>query len=301
MATGPCLAALLVGLLQVTPATLAPRPEDSTPLEELVQDGAPEEDLGRPLEDPRPGQALVHLTLVERLVEQRDEGGSWRQAQEASPLRTGERLRTAADAVARLDLPWMSFTVSPSSVVYFPDAFVLSAVLEQGRVRLRAEEREMLKLLTPEAEIRGQGLAVVRREGETTLVTALEGQFRIVARGRGVTIAAGQGNIVRSGMAPSPPLELPDPPEGLWPGTDPVYVGPGEPLALEWLPTGGSHHVELFPVGADNVLIDRDVDSPPWRTAIPWPGAFRWQISARDENGLEGLPSAEGLICVDEK
>jgi hypothetical protein len=302
MTPAPWFAALLLGLLQVTPATLAPRPEDSVPPEDPVpqEDIAPGEDLGA-LEDPRPGQALVHLTLVERLVEQREEGGSWRQALEGSPLRTGERLRTAADAVARLDLPWMSFTVSPSSVVYFPDAFILSAVLEQGRVRLRAEGREMLKLLTPEAEIRGQGLAVVRREGDTTLVTALEGHFRIGAQTVAVALVGGQGCVVRPGMPPSPPLELPDPPEGLWPGADPVYVAPGEPVALAWLPTGGSYHVELLPVGADNVLIDRDVDSPGWRTAIPWPGAFRWQISARDENGLEGLPSAEGLICVDEK
>lgn len=297
MTPSPWIGALLLSLLQTPPATLAPRPEDSATQEEAQE---PEADLA-PLEDPRPGQALVHLTLVEQVVEQRDAGGSWRQAQEGSSLRTGERLRTAANAVARLDLPWMSFTVSPSSVVYFPDAFILSAVLEEGRVRLRADEREMLKLLTPEAEIRGKGLAVVRREGQTTLVTALEGRFRIVAQGRGVAIEGGQGNIVRPGMPPSPPLELPDPPEGLWPGADPVYVAPGEPLALEWRPTGGAHHVELFPVGADTVLIDRDVESPPWSTSVPWLGAFRWQISARDEHGLEGLPSAEGLICVDEK
>ena len=89
MTTGPWFAALLVGLLQVTPATLVPRQEDPVPLEEPVQEDVALEDLA-PLEDPRPGQALVHLTLVERLVEQRDEGGSWRQAQEGSPLRTGE-------------------------------------------------------------------------------------------------------------------------------------------------------------------------------------------------------------------
>ena len=34
---------------------------------------------------------------------------------------------------------------------------------------------------------------------------------------------------------------------------------------------------------------------------VPWEGAFRWRVSARDARGLEGLPSADGLIAVDSR
>ena len=52
-------------------------------------------------------------------------------------------------------------------------------------------------------------------------------------------------------------------------------------------------------MGEDTVLLQRDVGPPPVRLSLPWRGAFRWRVAARDERGLEGVPSAEGLICVD--
>jgi hypothetical protein len=32
---------------------------------------------------------------------------------------------------------------------------------------------------------------------------------------------------------------------------------------------------------------------------VTWPGAFRWRVAARDERGLEGLPSGDGQIVVE--
>jgi hypothetical protein len=32
---------------------------------------------------------------------------------------------------------------------------------------------------------------------------------------------------------------------------------------------------------------------------VPWEGAFRWRVSARDARGLEGVPSEDGFIAVD--
>src|SRR6266702_516919 len=234
--------------------------------------------VGGTLADSAPAPALARLSFVERHVEHSSEQG-WHEAREGTPLRLGDRIRTAADALARLDLPWMTMTISPASTVGFPDGYLLCAVLEHGRTQLRAEKREILKLVTGEAEVRGQGWAVVRREGNATLVTSLAGFFFV--EGAGKTVA------------------LPPPPQGLVPGSDPRYVAPGDTVLLSWTPRGATHQIEVLPVGSDDVLIQRDVGAPPWRVAIPWPGAFRWRVAARDERGLEGKPSGEGLICID--
>jgi hypothetical protein len=242
--------------------------------------------------------ALARLGVVERRVELSTAKG-WQEAKEGGAIRLGERLRTAADALARLDLPWMTMTLSPASAVAFPDEDLLSAVLEQGRVQLHAEKREMLKLVTGEAEVRGQGWVVVRREKNATLVTSLAGRFLVEGAGKTVALPAGTGTIVNEGMPPLPPLRLPEPPGGLSPGSDPHYVAPGETVSLSWTPGSSAHQVEVLPVGSDYALIQRDVGAPPLRMAIPWPGAFRWRVAARDKRGLEGKPSAEGLICID--
>jgi len=47
------------------------------------------------------------------------------------------------------------------------------------------------------------------------------------------------------------------------------------------------------------VLLQRDVARPPARIEVPWEGAFRWRVSARDARGLEGVPSEDGFIAVD--
>ncbi len=153
--------------------------------------------------------------------------------------------------------------------------------------------------MTGEAEVRGQGWAVVRREGNATLVTSLAGFFFVEGAGKTVALPPGTGTIVREGKPPLPPQALPPPPQGLVPGSDPRYVAPGDTVLLSWTPRGATHQIEVLPVGSDDVLIQRDVGAPPWRVAIPWPGAFRWRVAARDERGLEGKPSGEGLICID--
>ncbi len=242
--------------------------------------------------------AVARLGFVEHGVQLSSARG-WYAAKEGTAMRLGERLRTGADALARLDLPWMTMTLGPASAVAFPDDYLLSAVLEQGRVQLHAEKREILKLVTGEAEVRGQGRVVVRREGGATLVTSLAGHFFVEGAGRIVALPAGTGTIVRQGKPPLSASTLPQPPEWLSPGSDPQYVALGETVSLNWEAKGSAHQVEVLPVGSDDVLIQHDVGAPPWRVAIPWRGAFRWRVATRDERGLEGKPSADGLICVD--
>jgi hypothetical protein len=106
--------------------------------------------------------------------------------------------------------------------------------------------------------------------------------------------------VVAAGRAPSAPQAVPEPPsQGLWPARDAVYVAPAEPLELRWKGAAPGYQLELLPVGSDVVLMQRDVQAPPVRIEVPWEGAFRWRVSARDARGLEGLPSADGLIAVD--
>jgi len=249
------------------------------------------------------GFPLSRVTLVEQLVEQRAASAAWRPSLEGRPLLTGESLRTARGALARIELGWMAITLSPGSEIFFPDAPVLSAVLESGRVQVHSDKREMLKLVTAEAEVRGRGQAVVRRDDGGTAVVALGGRVRVEAAGTSVVLERGEGTIVRPGRGPSGPLAAPAPPEQLWPGSDPVYFTQDSPIALAWQATADSvgHHVQVTALGSETVLIDRDVGSPPWRVTIPWFGAFRWRVSTRDAQGLEGVPSEDGLICVDEK
>jgi hypothetical protein len=245
--------------------------------------------------------AFGRLAYVERAVEQATGAGGWRQATEGSAFEIGERLRTGPQALARLELPWMSLSLSPSSDVRIPDDFVLAVVLEKGRAVVDAEEHPVLKMETAEAVIRGTGRAVVRRESGRTLVTCLAGRFLVEARDRGVSLSPGQGTVVSAGQAPTAAQDTPPPPaeEGLWPGDDPLYTDPGEALELRWEADAPAYLVEILPVGSDVVLIERDVGPPPARLAIPWSGAFRWRVAARDESGLEGAPSQDGLICVD--
>jgi len=244
--------------------------------------------------------ALAKLSLVERKVELGKKDAKWQNAVEGGPLSIGEALRTGPDAVARLELPWMALTLSPGSTLRFPDAFLLQATLEAGRALVEAPKLDALKLVTDEAEVRGQGRAVVRRQGKSTLVTCLAGRFLVEAASSVVTLTAGQGTVVAAGKAPSAPQAVLAPPtEGLWPALDPVFVAPAEALELRWKGSAPSYQLEVLPVGSDVVLVQRDVTAPPVKIEVPWEGAFRWRVSARDARGLEGLPSADGLIAVD--
>jgi hypothetical protein len=244
--------------------------------------------------------ALARLSLVERKVELEKKGARWQAAVEGGPLQIGEALRTGPDAVARLELPWMALTLSPGSSLRFPDAFLLSATLDSGRALVEAPGRDALKLVTGEAEVRGQGRAVVRRHGRSTLVTCLAGRFFVEAQGAVVSLTPGRGTVVAAGLAPSAPKDAPEAPTaGLWPAQDPVFVAPGEPLELRWKGSAPSYQLELLPVGSDVVLLQRDVTGSPVKIEVPWEGAFRWRVSARDARGLEGVPSVDGLIAVD--
>jgi hypothetical protein len=224
---------------------------------------------------------------------------SWRHALEGAGVSLGETVRVGPDAVARLELPWMALTLSSGARLRFPNAFLLSAVLENGRALVESETRDTVKLITNEAEVRGRGRAVVRRRQRATLVTCLSGRFYVASAKGSVALGPGEGSVALAGRPPSAPAAAPEAPGGLWPGRDPLYVGRGEPIELRWSGAAAAYQLELMPVGSDVVLLQRDVGAATARIEIPWHGAYRWRVSACDGRGVEGLPSEEGLIAVE--
>ena len=242
---------------------------------------------------------LARLELMDRGAEIRGAGERWARAEEGGTLSIGDAIRLEPDAVARLELPWMALTLSSGASVRFAGGQLLAALLERGRALVEAQERPMLKLLTPGAEVRGRGRAVLRVGPGATTVTCLSGRFDVSSAKGSVSLAPGLGCVVLRDRKPSAPGRAPGAPSGLWPGTDPVYVGRGEPIELRWDGRAPGYQVELLPVGAEVVLLQREVAEPRLRLEVPWAGAFRWRVSARDGRGIEGLPSFDGLLAVE--
>lgn len=257
---------------------------------------------------PRPavaGVAVATLSWMDEGVEREDALGKsgWHAMKAGDSVKTGDRLRTAPEGIARFDLPWMTVTAGPATVMYVPAEVVLSLVLSEGRAEFEARGRDIVKVRTADAVIRGTGRIVVRRESGKTIVMAMamDGTFRVEASGEVVVLHAGEGTVVHDGESPRPAQNLPEAPGQLRPGADPIYVPSGQPATLTWSPAAVSSHVQVMALGSDTVLIARDVSRLPYTLVIPWEGTYRWRVSSRDAQGLESRPSDEGMICVVEK
>jgi hypothetical protein len=80
-----------------------------------------------------------------------------------------------------------------------------------------------------------------------------------------------------------------------------VYVERGQSITLAWTGTARRYHVEVSSLSGDEVLLARDVAGVSVPVSLTGLGTFRWRVSAVDEDGLEGAPSAPGFVCVVEK
>ncbi len=225
----------------------------------------------------------------------------WRRVNAGDSLRTGDTLRTAEDALVRVEFPWMTVTLGPSAMLTVPSSAVLSTVLDSGRAEFSGPGREIVKIQVGDAEVRGGGRVVLRRSVGRTSVTALEGVFRVRALGRTVEVKALQATLVADGRPPQPASGLPPTPTGLSPGAEVGYVRSGQPIELSWSAASVAHHLELLTFDGSWVLLARDVGPPPLRLALPWLGTYRWRVSARDAYNIESAPSVAGLLCSVER
>ncbi len=247
-------------------------------------------------EQPTP-VAVARLRVLTGKAEKLTPGQSWKEVGSGARLATGDKVRVGADSLLSIEFPWMRISVGPDTTLGVAAGRLLATSLEQGRLEQDAEAG-IIKLRTPEALVRGEGRVVVRREAGSTAVAVVRGAFRVQAAQVTVVLRQGQGTVVEAGAAPDLPAALPPAPLALSPGQDPVYVLKGKPIRLSWSPSGPASHIQVYGLDPGDLLIARDVSKPPIEIELPLVGTYRWRVSGRTERGLEGVPSAEGLLCV---
>ncbi len=249
---------------------------------------------------PTPPPPVAAVRIVDGTV-QRGSGKSWKAVGGDFKIAPGEKLRTSGDGLALITLPWMEILIGGDAAVGLTPSTVLSAFIEHGRIEERATAGDILKVLTPEAEIRGRGAVVVSRSDTNaqTRISSLSGGFSVKA-GRGtVFVDSGRGVLVNKGVPEI--VDLPAPPKALTPGSDPAYVVKGKAARLAWKGSGRRYHVKVLSLSGDEVLLAREVDAPAIDVPTRWLGTFQWTVAAIADNGIEGPASVAGLFCVVEK
>jgi len=250
---------------------------------------------------PIPPAPVASVRILDGTVE-RGRGTSWKSADREFRIAAGEILRTSRDGAALLTFPWMHIVVADDTVVGLTPSTVLSATLERGRIQEQATAGDILKVVTAEAEVRGRGdVVVIRSESPAlTRVSALRGWFRVKSPGGMLSLDGGQAAVIAPGGAPEL-VEMPAPPTGLNPGSDPAYVLQGQGARLAWTGSAPRYRVQVVSLEGDEFVLSREVAGSSAEVPGRWLGTFRWRVSALDERGVEGAPSAPGLICVVEK
>jgi hypothetical protein len=242
------------------------------------------------------GIPVAKLSFVDGSVELGAPSGTWSHANEGTRVKTGDLVRTNSEATVRVEFPFMSVVVGPSSVLGITASQVLSTYLEAGRVEEHAQGADAIKLRTQEAQIRGRGRVVVRREGAQTSIMVWEGRFLVASSGKLLTVVGGVGTVVQRGR-PLVAQSLPVAPGDPVPGADPMYLAVGETVSMRWQGNGLRYHLQLLGIDSDEVLVERETAAQTFSLPIPWPGTFRWHVSEMTAEGLESRPSRDGFFC----
>ena len=284
--------ALLAAAGAPASAAVKPKPRRDVPTLVTKDDAARERELQE-----RPGIPVARATHAEGSLELLGREGAWERVREGVRIVTGDSLRTGPATTVRLDFPWVQLGLGAKSLVTIRPNRVLTTELQEGRVEQRAEpEAHLMRMRTREAIVRGDGHVVVRREGELTLVTVLDGRVLLTSGGATAVLRKGQGALARLG-APPELVPLPSPPTGLIPGADPTYVVDRQAVSLAWSGPQREHVVQVLELASDEVLVQRDVKGRSVTVEVPWQGTFRWRVATRAPSGLEGLPSYAGYFC----
>ncbi len=225
--------------------------------------------------------------------------GHWKNTDELSPLRTGDRLLTDPVSAAQIDLAWAMLLLGPQSSLTVQPSRLLTVVLEEGRLEQWAVGHDIVRFRTSETSVRGHGHVVLRRQGQTTAISALTGAFRVDGPSGYVVLSGGQGTVV-NGTDPPAPAPLPASPLATATGPDAAYVLKTVPFRLSWNSAAPLHHLQLIAVPSGDVFFAGDVMGSSHEASLPV-GLFRWRVLAVSDAGLESEPSSEGLICVVER
>jgi hypothetical protein len=244
---------------------------------------------------------VAGVRIVDGSLEQQ-RGGTWTRMDREFRIAPGDGLRTSPDGVAVVTFPWMHIVVGGGSVVSLTPSAVLSARLERGWIHQQGTAGDILKVVTGEAEVRGRGDVVVSRsEGDgRTRVSALQGWFRVKSRQGTVSLETGQGAVIAGGRAPEI-VDLPAPPHALVPGGDPRYVPQGRTVRLAWTGDAKRYRVSVLGLAGEEVVLSRETAGLSVDVPGRWLGTYQWRVSSIDDAGVEGMPSAPGLVCVVEK
>ena len=245
-----------------------------------------------------PTVPIGKLQVSGRNVERSTTGRVWTEVEDGSPIRTGDWLRTGEGSLARMAIGWANLVLGPGSQMEIPSSTLLSIRLESGRLEERSEGADIVKIRTPECQVRGKGHVIVRRDGTVTMVSARIGRFRVDGGGRTVRLEPGTGTLVRAGQGPLAAVRLQAAPDKIVPGPDPLYAERGQPIRLEWISAAKAHQIELTAVGTDAVVFQLAVAGSPVEINVPWPGTYRWRVTPVDGLGIEGLPSRSGIVCI---
>jgi hypothetical protein len=246
------------------------------------------------------GVPVANLAMTAGVVERADAKGNWTPLREGDRLLTGDLVRTGADGMARLELPWMWAFVGPQTELLIPSGFILGTVLERGRVQLVADGGDAVKLQAGPADVRGRGRVVVRRDRQRTAVMSQTDVARVTLKGRAVNVPAGQGVVIQGNQV-GRPTELPKPPAIVSPSSDPVYIRPDEVVSVQWTGDAERYVVEVLPLQDESAALVYESMTTSQEVQVPWLGLYRWRVMGVASSGLESAPSGEGLICVVEK
>jgi len=269
-----------------------PKPQRDVPSLVTKDDAAREREAQE-----RAGIPVARATHAEGRLEAMNTRGEWAALREGARIVTGDRLRTLESTTARLDFPWVQLALGARSAITIMPSRVLTAEVLEGRAEQRSEAgAHLMRMRTREALVRGDGHLVVRREGEVTLVTVLEGRVLVTSAGTTRVVRKGEGALSRSN-APPELVQLPVAPTALVPGADPAYVVDGRGVSLAWSGTQRDHVVQILELESDEVLVQREVTGRSITVDVPWEGTFRWRVATRAPSGLEGLPSDAGYFC----
>ena len=240
---------------------------------------------------------IARIEVLDGTVEMQV-GRRWSRVDSGATVRSGSKVRTREGSAARIEFPWMDLILSADALLGLPATPVLSAVLEQGRLEQRTTG-SILKVRTREAEIRGEGAVVVRRNDGATQVTAVGGSIRVQGAREPVALGAGESAVVK-GRKAAAEAATPEAPRELAPGADPVYVRRGQELSLRWRGDTPAYHVDVL-THDGSLVMSREVSTPSLQVRMPYEGLYRWRVASVSGAGVEGLPSTDGLFCVVEK